>query len=76
VRDMNKAGVDRVEGTILATVNADGSIGNIRVGSVTPGNLRSAVQRTFAGALTDPGCKTKAEGEKFEVEIPFLMKLD
>ncbi len=76
VRDMNKAGVDRVEGTILATVNADGTIGNVRVGTVTPGNLRSAVQRTFASALTDAACRTKADGEKYEVEIPFLMKLD
>ena len=73
---MNKAGVDRVEGTILATINADGSISNVRAGSVTPGSLRNAVQRTFATALTDPSCKTKAEGEKYEVEIPFLMKLD
>ena len=73
---MNKAGVDRVEGTILATINADGSISNVRAGSVSPGSLRNAVQRTFAAALTDPACKTKAEGEKYEVEIPFLMKLD
>ena len=73
---MNKAGVDRIEGTILATVNADGTIGNVRAGTVTPGSLRNAVQRTFAQALTDPSCKTKADGEKYEVEIPFLMKLD
>lgn len=73
---MNKAGVDRVEGTILATINADGTIGNVRAGSVTPGSLRNAVQRTFAAALTDASCRTKAEGEKYEVEIPFLMKLD
>ena len=73
---MNKAGVDRVEGTILATINGDGSISNVRAGSVNPGSLRNAVQRTFAAALTDPSCKTRAEGEKYEVEIPFLMKLD
>ena len=73
---MNKAGVDRIEGTILATVNADGSISNVRAGNITPGSLRSAVQRTFSAALTDPSCKTKADGEKYEVEIPFLMKLD
>ena len=73
---MNKAGVDRIEGTILATVNADGTFGNVRAGNITPGNLRGAVQRTFAAALTDPACKTKGDGEKYEVEIPFLMKLD
>ena len=57
-------------------INADGTISNVRAGSVTPGSLRNAVQRTFATALTDPSCKTKAEGEKYEVEIPFLMRLD
>lgn len=76
VRDMNKAGVDRVEGTILATVNPDGTIGNVRAGTVNPGSLRNAVQRTFNTALTDPACKTKADGDKYDVEIPFVMKLD
>ena len=75
-RDMNKAGVDRIEGTIMATVNADGTFGNVRAGSINPGSLRTAVQRTFAAALTDPSCRTKGDGEKYEVEIPFLMKLD
>jgi hypothetical protein len=73
---MNKAGVERVEGTVLATINADGTISNVRAGSVSPASLRNAVQRTFAAALTDSACRTKAEGEKYEVEIPFLMKLD
>ena len=73
---MNKAGVDRVEGTILATVNPDGTIGNVRAGTVNPGSLRNAVQRTFNAALTDPACKTKADGDKYDVEIPFVMKLD
>ena len=39
-------------------------------------SFRNAVQRTFATALTDPSCKTKAEGERYEVEIQFLMRLD
>ena len=73
---MNKAGVDRIEGTILATVNADGTFSNVRAGTINPGNMRNAVQRTFASALTDPSCRTKADGEKYDVEIPFLMKLD
>jgi hypothetical protein len=76
VREMNKAGIDRIEGTILATINGDGSISNVRAGSVNPGSMRTAVQRTFSTALTDPACRTKAEGEKYEVEIPFTMKLD
>lgn len=73
---MNKAGVDRVEGSILATVNPDGSISNVRVKDVTPGSLRSPIQRTFANALTAGTCKIQSNGDKFEVEIPFLMKLD
>ena len=73
---MNKAGVDRIEGTILATVNADGTFSNVRAGNITPGSLRSAAQRVFAAALTDPACKTKADGDKYDVEIPFLMKLE
>jgi hypothetical protein len=73
---MNKAGVERIEGSIIATVNADGTFGNVRVGSINPGNMRNPVQRTFNAVLTDPACKTKAEGEKYDVEIPFLMKLE
>jgi hypothetical protein len=76
VRDMNKAGVDRIEGSILATVNPDGTFGNVRVGNITPASLRNAVQRTFNTVLTDPACRAKGDSEKFEVEIPFLMKLD
>jgi hypothetical protein len=57
-------------------VNADGTFGNVRVGSINPGNMRNPVQRTFNAVLTDPACKTKAEGEKYDVEIPFLMKLE
>lgn len=76
MRDMNKAGVDRVEGTILATVNPDGSISNVRAGSVNPGSLRNAVQRTFSAALTDSACRTKADGDRYDIEIPFVMKLD
>ncbi|TAG03606.1 MAG: hypothetical protein EAZ30_08725 [Betaproteobacteria bacterium] len=73
---MNKAGVDRIEGTVLVTVNGDGTFTNVRVGSVNPGSMRNAVQRTFSTVLTDGGCRTKGDGEKFEVEIPFVMKLD
>lgn len=73
---MNKAGVDRVEGTILVTVNPDGTFSNVRVKEVTPGNLRNAVQRTFNGPLTDGACRTEKTGSSHEVEIPFTMKLD
>jgi len=75
-RDMNKAGIDRIDGTILATVNPDGSFSNVRVREVTPGNMRNAVQRTFNGPLTDPACRTEKSDSSHEVEIPFTMKLD
>ena len=73
---MNKAGVDKIEGSILATVNGDGTFSNIRAGNINPASLRNAVQRTFSAVLSDPACRAKGDGEKFEVEIPFLMKLD
>lgn len=73
---MNKAGVDRVEGSILATVNPDGSLSNVRVKEITPGSLRSPIQRTFNNSLTSGSCKIQSNGDRFEVEIPFLMKLD
>ena len=57
-------------------MNADGTFSNVRAGNISPGNMRNAVQRTFANALTDPSCRTKGDGEKYDVEIPFLMKLD
>jgi hypothetical protein len=73
---MNKAGIERVEGSILATVNPDGSVSNVRVKDVNPGSLRNPIQRTFQAALTAGSCKIQSNGDRFEVEIPFTMKLE
>jgi hypothetical protein len=73
---MNKAGVERVEGTIQVTLNADGSFSNVRVLNVSPNSVRNGVQRIFNAALTDASCRAKGEGEKSELEIPFVMKLE
>jgi hypothetical protein len=73
---MNKAGVERIDGSVLAVVNPDGTFSNVRVGNITPGSMRNPVLRTFTSVLTDPACRTKGDGERFEVEIPFTMKLE
>ncbi|MCZ2134872.1 MAG: energy transducer TonB [Burkholderiales bacterium] len=73
---MNKAGVDRIDGTILVTVNPDGTFTNVRVREVSPANMRNAVQRTFNTPLTDSACRTERSDVSHEVEIPFTMKLD
>jgi hypothetical protein len=73
---MNKAGIDRIEGTVLVTLNPDGTFSNVRVKDVTPGNMRSAVQRTFAGPLTSDACRTDKSDLAQEIEIPFVMRLD
>lgn len=73
---MNKAGVELVEGSVLATVNPDSSVSNIRVKDVTPGNMRNPVQRAFQSSLTSGSCRIQSSGDRFEVEIPFRIKLE
>jgi periplasmic protein TonB len=75
-REMNKAGIERVEGSVLATVNPDSSVSNIRVKDASPGSMRNPVQRAFQASLTSGGCKIQSNGDKFEVEIPYTFKLE
>ncbi|MCS6996931.1 MAG: energy transducer TonB [Casimicrobiaceae bacterium] len=73
---MNRAGVDRIEGTVLVTLNPDGTFTNVRVKEVSPPGMRNVVQRTFAGPLTSSACRTEKSDVASEVEIPFVMRLE
>jgi hypothetical protein len=73
---MTKAGVERVEGTMLVTVKADGTFTNVRVKSLNPSNLRNAVSRTFNGTFSDSGCKTAASPNDSDIEFDFSFKLE
>ena len=73
---MNKAGVDRIEGVLIATVNPDGSLSNVRVKEITPGSMRNVSVRTFNNSFSDGKCRTEKHDSAYDVEIPFLFRLD
>lgn len=73
---MTKAGVDRIDGTVLVTLNPNGTFTNVRLKSVNPGNMRNPALRTFANALTSSACKAEGSSEAYDVEFEFGFKLE